>query len=267
MNFIFIFVHLIAFASNDISCLQFLWSVIFQDLIHRPFRNFPGYLETVWTIRKISRLSRNFPDHPENIQLIRKISSPSGNFLGNPETFQIIRKISSLSGKYPAYLENIQPIQKISSLSGNFPAYPETFQAIRKLSRLSRNFPDHPENIQPIRKISRQSGKNPDYLEIFQRVRKLPSAILRVTRKNFPGAQKLSGWQCHPATQVFGPLTCPQVQVKWALILICRTKWLIISRRPGHKCTRSGQRERGNHLHCFPIWPSWTIFDLRKCFV
>ena len=36
---------------------------------------------------------------------------------------------------------------------------------------------------------------------------KLPSAISRVTRKNFPDAQKLSGWQCHPATQVFGPLT------------------------------------------------------------
>merc|ERR1712067_77774 len=110
----------------------------------------------------------------------------SENVSGYPETFQIIRKISSLSGKYPAYLENIQPIQKISSLSGNFPAYPETFQ--------------------PIRKISRQSGKNPDYLEIFQRVRKLLSAILRVTRKNFPDAQKLSGWQCHPATQVFGTL-------------------------------------------------------------
>ena len=151
-------------------------------------------------------LSRNFPGYPEIFWIIRKICSLSGNVSGYPETFQIIRKISSLSRKYPAYLENIQPIQKISSLSGNFPAYPETFQAIRKLSRLSRNFPDHPENIQPIRKISRQSGKNPDYLEIFQRVRKLLSAILRVTRKNFPDAQKLSGWQCHPATQFFGTL-------------------------------------------------------------
>ena len=161
---------------------------------------------------QLSRLSGsfpgipNFPGYPEIFWIIRKICSLSGNVSGYPETFQIIRKISSLSGKYPAYLENIQPIQKISSLSGNFPAYPETFQAIRKLSRLSRNFPDHPENIQPIRKISRQSGKNPDYLEIFQRVRKLLSAILRVTRKNFPDAQKLSGWQCHPATQVFGTL-------------------------------------------------------------
>ena len=129
---------------------------------------------------QLSRLSvsfpgiPNFPGYPEIFWIIRKkICSPSGNVSGYPETFQIIRKISSLSGKYPAYLENIQPIQKISSLSGNFP--------------------DNPE-------------KNPNYLENFQRVRKLLSAILRVTRKNFPDAQKLSGWQCHPATQVFGTL-------------------------------------------------------------
>ena len=143
---------------------------------------------------QLSRLSGSFPGIP--------------NFPGYPEIFWIIRKICSLSGNVSGYPETFQIIRKISSLSGNFPAYPETFQAIRKLSRLSRNFPDHPENIQPIRKISRQSGKNPDYLEIFQRVRKLLSAILRVTRKNFPDAQKLSGWQCHPATQVFGPLCC-----------------------------------------------------------
>ena len=186
---------------------------------------------------QLSRLSGsfpgipNFPGYPEIFWIIRKICSLSGNVSGYPETFQIIRKISSLSGKYPAYLENIQPIQKISSLSGNFPAYPETFQAIRKLSRLSRNFPDHPENIQPIRKISRQSGKNPDYLEIFQRVRKLLSAILRVTRKNFPDAQKLSGWQCHPATQVFGPL---QHSWKYAQTLQTRLCKFFASARAKH---------------------------------
>ena len=38
---------------------------------------------------------------------------------------------------------------------------------------------------------------------------KLPSAISRVMRKNFPDAQKLSGWQCHDATMVFGPLARP----------------------------------------------------------
>ena len=147
---------------------------------------------TFQAIRKLSR----YP----------KLSRLSGNFLDHPENMQPIRKRFRLSRNFSDHQENIQPIRKISSLSGKHPAYPENIQPIRKLSRLSRNFPDHPENIQPIRKISRQSGKNPDYLEIFQRVRKLLSAILRVTRKNFPDAQKLSGWQCHPATQVFGPL-------------------------------------------------------------
>ena len=37
-----------------------------------------------------------------------------------------------------------------------------------------------------MRKLYRPYGKYPDYLEIFQTVRKLPSAILRITRKNFP---------------------------------------------------------------------------------
>ena len=125
-------------------------------------------------------------------QANQKLSEPSRSYPDYPETFEAIRKLSRLSGNFPG-------IRKLSRLSGNFPDHLENIQPIRKLFRLSRNFPDHPENIQPIRKISRQSGKNPDYLEIFQRVRKLLSAILRVTRKNFPDAQKLSGWQCHPA--------------------------------------------------------------------
>ena len=115
----------------------------------------------------------------------------SRNFLGYSETFQAIRKLSGPSGKYPNYLE--------------------TFQTIRKVSRLSGIFPDHLENIWTIRKtfqaiwkLSGPSRKYPDYLEIFQRVRKIPIAISGFTRKIFPNAQKLSGWQCQPATQVFG---------------------------------------------------------------
>ena len=91
----------------------------------------------------------------------------------NPKTSQAIEKF-------------FRTIQKLSGLSGNFPGYPETFWTIWKIFRLSENFPDHPE--------------------IFQTVWKLPSAISRVTRKNFPDAQKLSGWQCHDATMVFVPL-------------------------------------------------------------
>jgi len=64
----------------------------------------------------------------------------------------------------------------------------------------------HPETFQIIRKLSRLFGNFPDYLETFQTIRKLPSAISRVTCKNFPNAQKLSGWQCHDATMVFVPL-------------------------------------------------------------
>ena len=147
------------------------------------------------------RLTRNF-------QTIRKLSWLSGNFPGYPETFHPIRKFSGSSGKYPAYPETFQAIRKFSGSSGKYPAYPETFQAIRKFSGSSGKYPGYPETFQAIRKLSGQSRKYSDYLEIFQRVRKLPSAISGVTRKNFPDAQKLSGWQCHPATQVFGPLDC-----------------------------------------------------------
>ena len=82
--------------------------------------------------------------------------------------------------------ENIETIRELSRLSGNFPGYLETFCTIWKISSTSGNFPDNPK--------------------IFQTVLELPSAISRVTRKNFPDAQKLSGWQCHDAMMVFGPL-------------------------------------------------------------
>ena len=49
-------------------------------------------------------------------------------------------------------------------------------------------------------------SKLPDYPEPFQTVQKLSSAISRVTRKNFPDAQKLSSRQCRYADEVFGPL-------------------------------------------------------------
>ena len=135
MNFIFIFVHLIAFASNDISCLQFLWSV-----------HFPGF--DPQAISKFSRLSGNCLDHLENIQAIQKLSGPSRNYPDYLETLQAIRKLSRLSEKYPDYLENIQPIRKLSRLSGNFPGYPEIFRIIRKISSLSGNYLKDPETSQ-----------------------------------------------------------------------------------------------------------------------
>ena len=152
--------------------------------------------QAIWKLSrypKLSRLSGNFLDHPENMQPIRKRFRLSRNFSDHQENIQPIRKISSLSGKHPAYPENIQPIRKLSSLSGNFSGYPETFQAIQKLSRSSGKYPAYPENFQTIRKKSRLSGNFPKGPETSQ--------------CNFKGyAQKLSGWQCHPATQVFGTL-------------------------------------------------------------
>ena len=65
------------------------------------------------------------------------------------------------------------------------------------------NFSD---NIQTILKFSSLSRSFPGYRETFQTIRKLPTAISRVTRKNFPDAQILSRWQCHDATMVFVPL-------------------------------------------------------------
>ena len=203
MNFIFIFVHLIAFASDNICCLQFLWNVNFQDLIHRLFRNFPGYLETVWTIRKISRLSRNFPDHPETILTTWKLCKLSGNFPDYPENIQTIWKISSLSGNFPSYLETFQAIWKLSGSSRKYPGYPETFKKIRKISRLSGNFPNGPETSQC----------------------------------NFKGyAQKLSGWQCHDATMVFGPLhqllvACSGLRARYntGTIFVCSVQSVIKS--------------------------------------
>ena len=110
-----------------------------------------------------------------------------------PETFQTIKK-------------PIQKFSRLSGLSGNFPDHPENIETIRELSRLSGNFPGYLETFCTIRKISSTSGNFPDNPKIFQTVLELPSAISRVTRKNFPDAQKLSGWQCHDAMMVFGTL-------------------------------------------------------------
>ena len=101
---------------------------------------------------------------------------------------------------------DLEIIWSVSSLSRKYLTYLETFEAIQKLSKSFGKYPDYPETFQAIRKLSGPSGKYSDYLEILQTVRKLPSAFSRVTRKNFPDAQKLSGWQCHDATMVFVPL-------------------------------------------------------------
>ena len=67
---------------------------------------------------------------------------------------------------------------------------------IWKLSMSSGYFPDHQKTSQAICKLSRHILE----MTVIQRVDFI------VTCKNFPDAQKLSGWQCQPANQVFLPL-------------------------------------------------------------
>ena len=98
-------------------------------------------------------------------------------------------------------LESFQMILKVSRLSGKFKDHLESFQTIWKVSRPSVKFPGHLESFQAIWIVSRPSGN----LCIFAC---LLMVDFIVTRKNFPGAQKLSGWQCHHKTWLFLPLMC-----------------------------------------------------------
>ena len=163
-----------------------------------------GIIKDFWDHQKLSRLG-----YPKTFRTIWKISSLSGNFPGYLETFEIIRKPSRLSGSFPDHPDTFQTIRKLSRPSGNFRGYPKIVHAIRKLYRLFGNLQDYTETSQTVRTLSGQSRNFPAYLETFQTIRKLPSAISMVTRKNFPDTQKLSGWQCHDAMMVFGPLGLP----------------------------------------------------------
>ena len=134
-------------------------------------------------------VSGNFLCYLETFQVVWKLSRWSGNFPGRLETFQIIRKLSKLSGNFPG-------CQKLYRICGNLPDYVETFHMIWKLSRSSGNFPDHQKTFQTIWKLS----TNILEITVIQRVDFI------ATRKNFTDAQKVSGWQCQTANQVFLPL-------------------------------------------------------------
>ena len=170
-------------------------------------------------IGKLSRPPGNFPHHPESFQTILELSRPSGDFMGHlkpsrplghipdhSETFQTIPELPSPSGNFPDHSTELQiqpnqsnmrakwwPMYQFSS----FPDHLDTFQILRQLCRPSRNFPDHLNIFQTTQKLSGPSRHFPDPPEAFQTVWKF--AV------QFQGyAQKLSGRQCHPATQVFG---------------------------------------------------------------
>ena len=158
--------------------------------------NFPDRLETFWTVfpncPRLSTLSGNFSDCPE-------LSKLSGNFPHCLETFQTVWKLSRLSGNFQQCLEIFQTVQ-------NFPHCPETFHTVWKLSRLSGNFPDCLKIFQTALKLSRQSEKFPHLFTLRLMFRLHFMGNFVNTRKNFPDAQKLSGWQCQRANDVFGTL-------------------------------------------------------------
>ena len=138
--------------------------------------------------------------------IIRKLSRLSGNFFNCQETFQTVRKLSRLYENFPDSPETFQAVQKLSRLSGNFPDSPYTFQTVWKLSRLTGNFPDCPATFQAVRKLSRQSGNFPHLFTLQLMFRLHFMGNLVNTRKNFLDMQKLSGWQCQRANEVFGTL-------------------------------------------------------------
>ena len=86
-----------------------------------------------------------------------------------------------------------------------------TKKATQKLSRPSGKYPDYPETFQAIWKLSGPSRKYSDYLEILQTVRTFPVHFQGLRAKTVD-VQKLSGWQCHVATMVFGPLLISRSQ-------------------------------------------------------
>ena len=139
----------------------------------------------------------NFSDGLESFQIIQKNPRQFRHFSVYPESFQTIWKLSRLSENSPNHPKAFRSIQKISMVSRYFPGYLKIFKINMKLPRLSGHFPDYPETFQIIQKLSRPSSNFSDYMDTFQTIRKLPSAISRVTRKNFPDGN---------ATMVFVPL-------------------------------------------------------------
>ena len=76
------------------------------------------------------------------------------------------------------HLENSQNIRRLSRPSRSFPSHK------KKLSRSTRNFLSSTESFRPC-------GDFLNGPETFQ-------CNIKVTRKNFPEVQKLSGWHCQP---------------------------------------------------------------------
>ena len=63
--------------------------------------NFPGYLETIWIIRKIFRLSVNFPGYPEKVSVskifgLKKVSVSVSKYLVSKKVSILVSKMFGL---------------------------------------------------------------------------------------------------------------------------------------------------------------------------
>ena len=97
-------------------------------------------------MHRIRHPGKYFPGHLEIIQAILKLSRLSGNFLSHLLTFPVIWKLFRLSENFPSHLQTLQAKSKL-------PGHLETFQAIWKLFRLSSNFQGHLETLPDSRKL------------------------------------------------------------------------------------------------------------------
>jgi len=126
------------------------------------------------------------------------------------ENFHTICKLSRPSVHFPDCLETFRTVWKLSQpsfqIALGFSHCLETFQTVCKLSRLSGNFPECLKMFQTALKLSRQSEKFPHLFTLRLMFRLHFMGNFVNTRKNFPDAQKLSGWQCQRANDVFGTL-------------------------------------------------------------
>ena len=142
-------------------------------------------------IGKVSRLFANFPDGLESFQTVQTLFTLSGNF---PHCQETVWKRSGPTGNFPDRLETFQTVWKLSRPAGNFAECPETFQTVWKLLRPCRKCSDCPETFQTVWKLSTLVYSS------VQLMLRLPFKSNFVhPRKNFPDAQKLSGWQCQRA--------------------------------------------------------------------
>ena len=104
--------------------------------------NFCYYLDILWTVQTISRLSGlfgQFLDYPECLWIVRTVSRLSIQSLDCTNSFKIIWTFSGLSGKFIDYRNSLWIIQTVYQSSRQFLCKPDGFLA-KKLD-FCKDFP------------------------------------------------------------------------------------------------------------------------------